>query len=396
MEKLISDSINSINLVDTSFVRDFINKIDWKDRMIGIKGARGVGKTTLLLQYIKQNLPASKTLYVSLDNIYFSGNLLVHLADEFIKRGGTYLVLDEVHRYPNWSVELKNIYDTHKDLKLIFTGSSILQIDHKKADLSRRAVFYEMPGFSFREYVNIKSDSSFEAVTLNTLLSNHLEITMDVRKQTKPIKHYHDYIRTGYYPFFLENEASYHKKIEEIINVVMEIDIPQSFDISLHSIEKIKKLLYIISSSTPFKPNIVKLSEQIGTTRNTVKNFLYYLERAKIINLLHSDSKGISSLQKPDKIYLHHPNLMFTFAAENSNVGTLRETFFYNQVSYTEHLTSSKRADFIVNDRYTFEIGGKNKDRSQIEGLTDAVLALDNIEHGHLNKIPLWLFGFLY
>jgi hypothetical protein len=396
MEKLRNDSVNIINFTDTSFIRDFARSIDWNDRLIGIKGARGVGKTTLLLQYIKQNLPISQTLYVSLDNIYFSSNLLVDLADEFVKIGGAYLVLDEVHRYSNWSIEIKNIYDTHKNLKVIFTGSSILNIDHKKADLSRRVVFYEMPGFSLREYVNIKTDNSFEAISFEAILSNHQEFSINIVKHVKPIALYNDYIRTGYYPFFLENEATYHKKIEEIINVVMEIDIPQSFKISLHSIEKMKKLLYIISSSTPFKPNIVKLSEKIGATRNTIKTYLHYLERAKVIQLLQSKTKGVSILQKPEKIYLHHPNLMFAFAHEKSNIGTLRETFFYNQLGVFENLTSSKKADFIVNDKYTIEVGGKNKDKSQIAGIENAFLVLDNIEHGFGNKIPLWLFGFLY
>jgi hypothetical protein len=333
---------------------------------------------------------------VSLDNIYFSSNLLVDLADEFVKTGGSYLVLDEVHRYSNWSIEIKNIYDTYKDLKVIFTGSSILQIDYKKADLSRRAVFYEMPGLSFREYVNIKTGNSFEAISFEAILSGHLELSSHIVQHIKPIAHYHDYIRIGYYPFFLENEASYYKKIEEIINVVMEIDIPQSFEISLNSIEKMKKLLYIISSSTPFKPNIAKLSEKIGATRNTIKTYMHYLERAKIIQLLQSDTKGVSILQKPEKIYLHHPNLMFALASERSNIGTLRETFFYNQVAASENLTSSKEADFIVNETYTFEIGGKNKEKSQIAGIENAFIASDNIEHGFDNKIPLWLFGFLY
>ena len=396
MEKLRNDSINIINLTDTSFIRDFAKSVDWNDRLIGIKGARGVGKTTLLLQYIKQNLPIAQTLYVSLDNIYFSSNLLVDLADEFVKLGGTYLVLDEVHRYPNWSIEIKNIYDTYKNLKVIFTGSSILHIDHKKADLSRRAVFYDMPGFSLREYVNIKTDNSFESISFEEVLSDHQELSTEIGRHIKPIALYNDYIRIGYYPFFLENEASYHKKIEEIINVVMEIDIPQSFEISLHSIEKMKKLLYIISSSTPFKPNIVKLSERIGATRNSIKTYLHYLERAKIIQLLQSDSKGVSILQKPEKIYLHHPNLMFAFASEKSNTGTLRETFFYNQVGFSENLTKTKKADFIVNDKYTIEVGGKNKDKSQIEGIENAFIVSDNIEHGFGNRIPLWLFGFLY
>ncbi|MBL6964366.1 MAG: AAA family ATPase, partial [Bacteroidetes bacterium] len=271
MEKLRNDSINIINSIDTSFIRDFANTIDWKDRLIGIKGARGVGKTTLLLQYIKRNLPISQSLYVSLDNIYFSSNILVDLADEFVKTGGEYLILDEVHRYSNWSIEIKNIYDTHKNLKVIFTGSSILHIDHRKADLSRRVVFYEMPGFSLREYVNIKTDNAFEAVSFEDILIDHQQLSMNITENIKPIALYNDYNRIGYYPFFLENEATYHKKIEEIINVVMEIDIPQSFEISLQSIEKMKKLLYIISSSTPFKPNIVKLSEKIGATRNTIK-----------------------------------------------------------------------------------------------------------------------------
>ncbi len=396
MERLRERYINLINSVDTALIRDFIKIIDWKDRLIGIKGARGVGKTTLMLQHIKKNLPLESSLYISLDDIYFSGNLLVDLADEFVKTGGKYLLIDEVHRYPNWSVEIKNIYDNYKELVVIFSGSSILKIDQSKADLSRRAVFYTMPGFSLREYINLKTNNSFEILSLEAILNDHLLISMEIVKKIKPIVLYNDYIQKGYYPFFLENEASYYYKLLEIINVVMEVDIPQSFDTSLQGIEKIKRLLYVISHSSPFKPNIQKISERIEATRNSVKTYLHYLQRAQIINLLLSDSKGISLLQKPDKIYLQNPNLMYALGSDNTNTGTLRETFFYNQLSFTENLTTSTEADFLVNDKYTFEIGGKNKTKTQISGIENAFLAVDNIHHGIGNKIPLWLFGFLY
>jgi predicted AAA+ superfamily ATPase len=396
MEYLLNESVNQINATDISFVRDFINKIEWRDRLIGIKGARGVGKTTLVLQYIKLNLPLSKSLYVSLDNIYFSGNRLVDLADEFVKTGGEYLILDEVHRYAAWSAELKNIYDVHKNLKIIFTGSSILHIDNSKADLSRRAVIYDLPGFSLREYINLKTESSLEAVGFETILKEHLDISAELTKKFKPILLYNQYLKLGYYPFFLESELTYYRKIREIINVVMEVDIPQSFEISLASIEKIKKLLYIISTHAPFKPNIQKISEKIDATRNTVKTYLHYLDRAKVVNLLQAENKNVSLLQKPEKIFLHHPNLIYAYAFENSNIGTIRETFFLNQVGENENVTSSKKADFIVNEKFTIEIGGKNKTKTQIEGIENAYIVSDNIEHGFGNKIPLWLFGFLY
>ena len=396
MDKLIANSFNLIKSVDTKYIRDYIKIINWKDRLIGLKGARGVGKTTLLLQYIKQNIPVSKTLYLSLDNIFFSTNRLIDLVDEFVKNGGEFLFLDEVHRYSQWSVEIKNIYDMYSGLQVVFTGSSILHIDHKKSDLSRRAVFYEMPGLSLREYINFKLEKNIKPIPLESILYHHQEISMQIIENFKPIAIYNEYIEKGYFPFFVENEATYHKKLEEIINVVLDVDIPQSFDISLHSIEKIKKLLYIISTSVPFKPNIQKLSERIETTRNSVKTYLHYLNKAQIINLLRTDNKGISILQKPDKIYLHHPNLMIALAGDKSNTGNLRETFFFNQVSFSEELTASKKADFMVNNKYTFEIGGKNKNKSQISGIDNAFVALDNIEHGFGNKIPLWLFGFLF
>lgn len=396
MDKLIANSVNLIKSVDKKYIRDYIKIIDWNDRLIGLKGARGVGKTTLLLQYIKQNLPVSKTLYLSLDNIFFTTNSLIDIVDEFVKNGGEFLFLDEVHRYPQWSVEIKNIYDMYSGLQVVFTGSSILHIDHKKSDLSRRAVFYEMPGLSLREYINLKLEKNIKPIRLENILYNHQEISMQIIENFKPVALYNEYIEKGYYPFFMENEATYHKKLEEIIHVVLDIDIPQSFDISLHSIEKIKKLLYIISTSVPFKPNIQKLSERIETTRNSVKTYLHYLNKAQIINLLRTDNKGISILQKPEKIYLHHPNLMITLAGDKSNTGNLRETFFFNQLSFSEELTASKKADFMVNNKYTFEIGGRNKNKSQISGIDNAFIALDNIEHGFGNKIPLWLFGFLY
>ena len=363
--------------------------------MIGIKGARGVGKTTLLLQHMNESLPIKSSLYLSLDDIYFSGNLLVDVADEFVKSGGEYLILDEVHRYSNWSIEIKNIYDSYRDLKVIFSGSSILKIDQSKADLSRRIVFYNMPGFSLREFVNLRTGNSFDSIGLESILPNHLEITTEIVNKIKPIALYNEYIQKGYYPFFLENEATYYNKLQEILSVVMEVDIPQAFEISLQSIAKIKKLLYVICSSAPFKPNILKISEKIEVTRNSVKTYLHYLDRAQIIILLQANTKGVSILQKPEKIYMHNTNLIFALATDRSNIGTLRETFFHNQVSVSEELTSSPKADFIVNDKYTFEIGGKNKNKSQIHGIENAFIVADNIEHGFGNKIPLWLFGFL-
>ena len=397
MEELYNE--HRILLEDTSlkFKRYLMPDIPWQERLVGIQGFRGVGKTTMILQYIKENYKDSdKALYVSLDNIYFTDNKLVDFAKEFVANGGEHLFLDEVHKYENWSVELKNIYDLHKNLKITFTASSLLEILNSKADLSRRAVVFFMQGLSFREYLNYTLNTNFKSYNLEQILENHQKISKEILSKTKVIKHFNKYISSGYYPFFKENESLYYNKINAVTNMVIEIELPLLRNIEMSKTVKIKQLLYIIAKSSPFKPNISKLAERIGVTRNTLIEYINHLSDTKLINNIYSNSTGISLLQKPDKIFLENTNLAYAFAGVNSDKGNLRETFFLNQLSQNHTVTYPKKGDFLVDDKYLFEIGGKGKTNKQISGEANAYIAADDIEYGFKNKIPLWLFGFLY
>jgi|AntRauTorckE5430_2_1112549.scaffolds.fasta_scaffold11922_2 predicted AAA+ superfamily ATPase len=380
-----------------SFIRSQMTDIAWEARLIGIKGARGVGKTTLLLQYIKKNLPINEeTLYVSLDNIWFAENNLSDLTDSFVKKGGKYLFLDEVHKYPNWAQELKNIYDDYPQLKIVFTGSSLLEILNARADLSRRAIIYTMQGLSYREYLNLILKVEMPILSLEDIVSNHIKLAQDLNNTIKPLQHFDSYLKSGYYPFFLEAPSLYFQRLEEVINLILEIELPLLRKVDIAYINKLKQLLQIIAQSVPFMPNISKLSERIGINRNTLISYLYFLNEAHIIKNLYRDAKGISQLQKPDKIYLDNTNLQYAFSTNNANIGNIRETFFVNQLSYKHLVEYTKQGDFRVDWMYTFEIGGPQKTKKQIKDLENAFIASDDIEYGYQNKIPLWLFGFLY
>jgi predicted AAA+ superfamily ATPase len=350
-----------------------------------------------MLQYIQKSFsPGPETLYVSLDDLYFTNNRLVDLADDFVKRGGRFLFLDEVHKYPGWSREIKNLYDMHRDLKIVFTGSSMLEIHKGDADLSRRAVVYELLGLSFREYLELEHGIVLSSFTLSDILKNHVAISSDIAKELKPIAAFRNYLKYGYYPYFKENKNTYHQRLASTINLVIEADLPAVERVDYSTVQKLKKLLYIIATSVPFKPNVQKLSEQIHSTRGTTLQYLDYLKNAQLLNLVRSQTQGTSLLNKPDKIYLHNPNLMFALTPEHANIGTQRETFFYNQVKQAAEITTSGTGDFLVNKKMIFEIGGKNKTHDQIKNQHHSYLAVDDIVTGTGNKIPLWLFGFLY
>jgi hypothetical protein len=397
MEKLTQKFYEKYAFVQTDLIRDFIHKIDWTNRLIGIKGSRGVGKTTLILQYLKQNYaPNNSVLYISLDDLYFSENKLYNLADIFYKKGGKLLAIDEIHRYTNWAVELKNIYDDMPDLKIIFTGSSLLHLQQAKADLSRRAVMYNMPGLSFREYLLFETNQSYPILTLKDVLENHIEYAIQIVQTTKPLAHFEEYLQHGYYPFYKENSLSFHQKLSEIVLTVLEVDIPQFASIQTSNIIYLKKLLKIISASVPFKPNMNALSVRTGISLNTMKNYIQLLNDAQLLNLLYVPEKGINSLNKPEKIYLNNSNLMYNQADENANIGNIRETFIYNQLNVNYKTNTSNESDFLIENKYTIEVGGKNKSKKQIEKLENAFLVKDDIEIGSNNEIPLWLFGFLY
>jgi len=398
MENLIESSRKKIARTNLTFVRSYMDLFDWDTPLVGIRGARGVGKTTLLLQYIKRHLSAkiNSVLYVSLDNIWFSDNRLTSLADRFAKMGGKYLFLDEVHKYPDWSVELKNIYDDFPELKVVFTGSSLLEILNARADLSRRAIMYEMRGLSFREYLNFELGTDFQPFPLDEILKNHHLISQDIVQKIKPLPHFEKYLRKGYYPFFRENPKLYYTKIDEILNMILDVEMPLLRSVSPAYIHKIRQLLYVISESAPFIPNITTLSARIGINRETLLTYLFYIHEAQLIFEAYHSAKGVTHLQKPDKIFLENPNLMYALRGEKVDTGNVRETFFANQLRHSHLVELAGKADFRIDGKYIIEVGGKNKDAKQISDSPNAFLALDNIEYGYLNRIPLWLFGFLY
>lgn len=397
MEELIKRHIALIASTPETFKRIYLSKIPWNERLVGIKGARGVGKTTLLLQYIKQTYSGNNdALYVSLDDLYFTENKLLHLADEFVAKGGKHLFLDEVHKYPNWAVELKNIYDYQPNLRVTFTGSSLLEILNSRSDLSRRALVYNMQGLSFREFLEHRHGAVLNKYSLSEILENHVAIALEIGKQIKPLQFFAEYLKTGYFPFYENNEELYYKRIGEVVSLILEIELPLLRKVEIANIPQIKKLLYIISQSVPFKPNISALAQKISITRNSLLAYMYAIDSAQIINTISKDSFGVSLLQKPDKIFLENTNFMFALGNTSPNVGNLRETFFLNQLKENHKVTYPEKGDFLVDEKYLFEIGGKNKTKKQIKGHENAYIVSDNIEFGVENRIPLWLFGFLY
>jgi predicted AAA+ superfamily ATPase len=366
--------------------------------MISILGARGVGKTTLILQYIKQEFgaPSNKVLFADVNHIYFSQNSLIDFADSFYKQGGKYLFLDEIHKYQNWSNELKQIFDTYADLHIVFTGSSILEIQKGEADLSRRLVSYFLPGLSFREYLEFNHNLSFSIVNLPEILSDHMAFSFDINNQIRPLEYFHEYLKHGYYPYFKENKKSYYEKLLNTINLILEVDLPAADKIDFSNIQKLKQLLAIVSQSVPFKPNTQKLSTLIGVSRPTLVRFFHLLDRAQLLSTLRASTKGIQQMAKPDKIYLNNTNLIYALAGITSDIGNIRKSFFMNQLSYQHQISLPKTGDFLVNQKYLFEVGGKNKAQKQIAGIDNAFIVKDHIESGRSNIIPLWIFGFLY
>jgi len=373
----------------TDFKRYLYEKVTWDNRLIGIIGARGVGKTTMILQHIKENLDSRKALYVSADDMYCSENRLFDLADELYKSAGEYLFIDEIHKYSDWSRELKNIYDSFPALKVIFTGSSVLDILKGPADLSRRAIIYKLHGLSFREYLKLFHNYETEVYSLQQIVNNEVRLT-DIKH---PLPLFNDYLKRGYYPFGLENEMDI--RLGQIIVQTLETDIPQYANLNVGTSRKLKRLLSIIAESAPFKPNFSKISEIIGVSRNSLDDYFSYMEKAGLIGQLRNETSGIRGLGKVDKVYLDNTNIIFNLGGDKSNIGNLRETFFFNQMRLKNEVISSEKVDFVI-DNYKFEIGGKNKQQTQIEKDGKSFVVKDDIEFGYLNVVPLWAFGFNY
>ena len=373
----------------TEFKRYLYKNVSWDSRMVGIIGARGVGKTTMILQHIKEKLDSKKALYVSADDMYFSENRLFDLADDFYKNAGEYLFIDEIHKYTDWSRELKNIYDSFPTLKVVFTGSSVLDIMKGSADLSRRAIIYKLQGLSFREYLKFFHNYETEVYSLEQIINNEVKL----ENIQHPLPLFNDYLKRGYYPFGIENEMNL--RLGQIIVQTLESDIPQYANLNVGTGRKLKRLLSIIAESVPFKPNFSKISEMISVSRNSLDDYFSYMEKAGLIGQLRNETSGIRGLGKVDKVYLDNTNIIFNLVGDKSNVGNLRETFFFNQMRVENEVISSRKADFVI-DNYTFEVGGKNKQQKQIEKDGKSFVVKDDIEYGYLNVIPLWAFGLNY
>lgn len=389
MEALYQKFEILLDSTSLTFKRYLYSQIAWGSRMIGVIGPRGVGKTTLILQYVKENLDTKKALYVSADDLYFSENKLIDVADTFYKNGGEYLLIDEVHKYENWSRELKNIYDSYPSLKIIFTGSSVLDILKGSADLSRRALMYNLQGLSFREYLNLFHNYDIGIYSLDQIIRNEIKL----EQITHPLPLFNDYLRRGYYPFGIENELNL--RLGQIIVQTLEIDIPQFANLNVGTSRKLKRLLSIIAESVPFKPNFTKIAEIIGVSRNSLDDYFSFIEKAGLIGQLRTETNGLRGLGKIDKVYLDNTNIIFNLVADKSNIGNIRETFFFNQMRLNHEVISSKKADFSINE-FTFEVGGKNKKQSQIDKDGKSFIVKDDIEYGYMNVIPLWAFGLNY
>ena len=398
MEKLRLRSNQRIERTSMTYERDELKNIDWQVRLLGIKGARGIGKTTLLLQYIKQTHGFSEqAIYLSLDDIYFTENKLIDFVENFYRNGGLFLYLDEVHKYPNWEIEIKNIYDIYPDMKIVFTGSSMLEIQKSNADLSRRAIIFPLQGLSFRQFLNLKYSQNLSVYSLEEVLKNANDIIAHVQESIKPYPYFKEYLQWGYYPFFMEGNQWFFDKLEGIVKAVIESDFLILSNIDVKNIRKIYQFLLAIATSPPFTPNIQVLSDRTAITRNTLLHYIYYLEKADVLTLLQTQRTGITLLQKPEKIYLENTNLLYLFAPTSLNIGMVRETFVLNQLKAvaTVHYPDAG-GDILVNSNYNFEIGGKSKKKDQILGVPNSYIIADDWDYKVGNKIPIWLMGLLY
>ena len=395
LNKLLENSALYINLVQAPRKRYFYDEIDHTDKLIGVIGARGVGKTTYILDYLKySSTPFSKKLYLSADNIGLSNSSLVDIAKEFSAKGGEILAIDEIHKYKNFEIELKQIYDM-LPLKVIFSGSSAIELEHAKADLSRRAVIYRVNGLSFREFLEFKKEITLNAYSLEEILNEHSDIAFEIVNKVKPLEFWEEYLQYGYYPFYFENPKRYNIKLNETINTAIEVDIPSIFKIKYEYIVNLKKLVKLICASEPFTLNIQELSNKIGIDRDTLYLYFEYLHRGKIFNVIRAKSKGDNIFSKPDKVYLNNPNLNYSYCSQATK-GMIRETTFTTFLKTHHELSIPKKGDFLVDEKYLFEVGGKNKSFKQIKDIENSFVVADDIEIGFGNKIPLWLFGFLY
>lgn len=395
MKALLEKSEKLTHRVQTRFQRSLYGRIDWSNRLIGIKGSRGTGKTTLLLQRLKAiGVSPSEAAYFTLDDVFFLDHSLVETAEEFIKTGGKYLFLDEVHKYPGWARHIKNLYDFHPDLHIVFTGSSIIEIIREEADLSRRVRMYQLQGLSYREYLEYEDILTVAPFSLTQILHPDRSWRSFFPEGFMPLQHFGNYLRQGYYPFYKEDPSGYAERLNMLIRLIVEYDMAELHDFDIRNSKKLLQLLYVLSANVPFKPNLSALATKSQIHRNSINNYLNFLERAKLIHLLYPTGYSVAALQKPEKVYLDNTNLSFALATQEPDVGNLRETFFLNQIAEYHTVRYPAKGDFVVDETWTFEIGGKAKSRRQIADVEEAFVVTD--EAFPVGSLPLWLFGFLY
>ncbi len=399
LDKLFEKSQRLIKNQKIEYKRFLFDKINWENKLIGIKGARGTGKSTLMLQYLKSLKYAhNKVLYLSLDDIYFASNSLIDLVDQFYKQGGKLLVLDEIHKYESWTQVLKNIYDFYPELKIIFSGSSILELSSQKADLSRRILMYDLPGLSYREYLGIKKIAFLNSLNLEEILNGSEKIDEITSNEFRPLEHFQNYLNYGYYPFGLDNEVDLYQRVNQLVRTIVEIDMSELSSFDKRNAAKILHLIGIIAQQVPFKPNLSDLAVKTTIHRNTLHSYLSYLEQAKIVQLLYPSGISTAMLKKPEKIFLNNSSILKALGGQNVNKGTIRETFVLSQLSVEHQVHYPKTGDFLVDQQYLLEVGGKTKGFNQ---LTDkdkyqSYVVADDLEYIVGKKIPIWLFGFLY
>lgn len=397
MQKVYLTYSRLLSAVDTSYHRYLYDEINWDNRLVAIKGPKGVGKTTLILQHIKETFTdVTKALYVSLDNIWFMSHTLSELVEYHYSHGGTHIFVDEVHKYSNWAQEVKNIYDSYPDFHVVVTGSSLLQLeDAMQFDLSRRCRMYDLQGLSFREFVKLETGADFPTVSLDDIVNSHFAIASDISSKIKVLPLFEQYVRNGYYPFYREEGDGYEDRLQFVVKTIVENDIPAVDKIEFESLYKAERLLSILAEMVPFTLNIASLTSTLGLSRNSILKIFDLLDRAKLLRVIYTSKPGMKQLAKPDKVLFDNPNILYALAS-NVESGTVRECFFCNQMCHSHIIHIPDTGDCMVDGKYLFEIGGKKKSFKQVKEIPNSFVVADNIEVGMGNRIPLWLFGFMY
>jgi hypothetical protein len=401
MEKLFERHDAALSITPMEYVRDIMQRIHWNSRLIAIRGPKGVGKSTLMKQYIKTHFEQGDrhVLYCSADTNYFTTHTLLEVAEKFFKRGGQWLFIDEVHKYPGWSREIKEIYDLYAQLHVVLSGSSLIQINDGHADLSRRLIVYDMPGMSFREFLRLDLGLDFDSISLDQLLDKPAKFCIDVCSQCRPLEHFSHYLQYGYYPFYFEGKQEYSDRVESVVNYIIDVELTKYRNVEVGNTRKMKALLQVISQMTPYEVDIAKLSKVTGIMRATVLKYLTHLEEASLIHRLFTDLMSITDLQKPDKMYLDNSNLLYALCPQKPEIGTVRETFFANQLTSAGHkveYAGYMKGDFRIDCDTVIEVGGEFKGFGQLAGQEHSFVAADDTESAYERKIPLWAFGFPY